>query len=124
MQVVKNLFLWPSKSYIRKAIELPLTYVMEFAWSKRRIMEIYLNIAQWGPDVFGIGAASEYHFHKQARQLSVSDAARLAVSLPNPLVRNAGRPGPGLRRLANAIQVRMRLAPSRQLSCVLTRRPY
>ncbi|HML29636.1 MAG TPA: transglycosylase domain-containing protein, partial [Hyphomicrobium sp.] len=122
--VVKNLFLWPSKSYIRKAIELPLTYLTELVWPKRRIMEIYLNIAQWGPDIFGIGAAAEYHFHKTARSLSVRDAARLAVSLPNPLERNAGRPGPGLQRLANAIQVRMRLAPSSQLSCVLPRRLY
>jgi monofunctional glycosyltransferase len=124
MQVVKNLFLWPSKSYIRKAIELPLTYVMELVLPKRRIMEIYLNIAQWGPGIFGIGAAAEYHFDKPARKLSEREAARLAVSLPNPLTRNAGRPGPGLRRLANAIQVRMRLAPSSQLSCVLPRRIY
>ncbi|MBS0250619.1 MAG: monofunctional biosynthetic peptidoglycan transglycosylase [Proteobacteria bacterium] len=124
MQVVKNLFLWPSKSYLRKAIELPLTYLTELVWSKRRIMEIYLNIAEWGPGIFGIGAAAEYHFKKPARSLSVRDAARLAVSLPNPLTRNAGRPGPGLQRLANAIQVRMRLAPSSQFACVLPRRPY
>jgi monofunctional biosynthetic peptidoglycan transglycosylase len=124
MQVVKNLFLWPSKSYLRKAIELPLTFLMEFVWSKRRIMEVYLNIAEWGPGIFGIGAAAGYHFDKPARNLSVRDAARLAASLPNPLVRNAGRPGPGLQRLAYAIQVRMRLAPSSQLSCVLSRRPF
>ncbi|MBS0233292.1 MAG: monofunctional biosynthetic peptidoglycan transglycosylase [Proteobacteria bacterium] len=124
MQVVKNLFLWPSKSYIRKAIELPLTVVMELVWSKRRIIEVYLNIAQWGPGIFGIGAAADYHFHKTARALSVRDAARLAVSLPNPLVRDAGHPGPGLQRLANAILVRMRLAPSSQLSCVLPRRRF
>ncbi|MFA5956800.1 monofunctional biosynthetic peptidoglycan transglycosylase [Hyphomicrobium sp.] len=124
MQVVKNLFLWPSKSYIRKAIELPLTFVMELIWTKRRIMEVYLNIVEWGPGIFGIGAAAAYHFDKPARNLSVRDAARLAVSLPNPLERNAGRPGPGLQRLANAIQVRMRLAPSSQLACVLSRSPY
>ncbi|MFT3732232.1 MAG: monofunctional biosynthetic peptidoglycan transglycosylase [Hyphomicrobium sp.] len=124
MQVVKNLFLWPSKSYIRKAIELPLTYLMELVWSKRRIMEVYLNIAEWGPGIFGIGAAAQYHFQKTARGLSVRDAARLAVSLPNPLARNAGRPGPGLQRLANAIQVRMRLAPSSQFACVLPKRLF
>jgi monofunctional glycosyltransferase len=124
MQVVKNLFLWQSKSYVRKAIELPLTYLTELVWSKRRIMEIYLNIAEWGPGIFGIGAAADYHFHKRPSGLSVRDAARLAVSLPNPLERNAGRPGPGLQRLANAIQVRMRLAPSSQLSCVLSKRLY
>ena len=124
MQVVKNLFLWSSKSYIRKAIELPLTFAMELLWPKRRIMEVYLNIAEWGPGIFGIGAAAQYHFHKTARALSVRDAARLAVSLPNPLQRNAGRPGPGLQRLANAIQVRMRLAPSSQMACVLPNRRY
>jgi monofunctional biosynthetic peptidoglycan transglycosylase len=122
MQVVKNMFLWRSKSYLRKAIELPLTYVMELVWPKHRIMEVYLNIAEWGPGIFGVGAASEYHFRKSARNLSERDAARLAVALPNPLVRNAGKPGPGLQRLANAIQVRMRLAPSSQLACVLPKR--
>lgn len=122
MQVVKNMFLWPSKSYLRKAIELPLTYVMELVWPKHRVMEVYLNIAEWGPGIFGVGAASEYHFRKSARNLSERDAARLAVALPNPLVRNAGKPGPGLQRLANAIQVRMRLAPSSQLACVLSKR--
>lgn len=122
MQVIKNLFLWPSKSYLRKAIEFPLTYVMELVWPKRRIMEVYLNIAEWGPGVFGIGMAAQFHFNKTPRNLSEREAARLAGSLPNPLVRNAGRPGPGLQRLANAIQVRMRLAPSSQLSCVLPKR--
>jgi monofunctional glycosyltransferase len=122
MQVVKNMFLWPSKSYLRKAIELPLTYVMELVWPKHRVMEVYLNIAEWGPGIFGVGAASEFHFRKSARNLSERDAARLAVALPNPLVRNAGKPGPGLQRLANAIQVRMRLAPSSQLACVLPKR--
>lgn len=122
MQVVKNMFLWSSKSYLRKAIELPLTYVMELVWPKHRIMEVYLNIAEWGPRIFGVEAASEYHFRKSSKNLSERDAARLAVALPNPLTRNAGKPGPGLQRLANAIQVRMRLAPSSQLSCVLSKR--
>ena len=62
MQVVKNLFLWPSKSYLRKAIELPLTYMLELIWPKRRIMEVYLNIAEWGPGIFGVGTASKFYF--------------------------------------------------------------
>jgi monofunctional glycosyltransferase len=103
---------------------LPLTYLTELVWSKRRILEIYLNIAEWAPGIFGIGAAADYHFHKQANAVSAREAARLAVSLPNPVERNAGRPGPGLQRLANAIQVRMRLTPSNQLSCVLSKRLY
>lgn len=122
MQVIKNLFLWPSKSYLRKAIELPLTYVMELVWSKRRIMEVYLNIAEWGPGIFGIESAARYHFNKSARRLSEREAARLAVALPNPLIRDAGEPGPGMQRLANSVQVRMRLAPSGQLACVLGKR--
>jgi monofunctional biosynthetic peptidoglycan transglycosylase len=118
MQVVKNLFLWPSKSYLRKAIELPLTYVLELVWPKRRIMEVYLNIAEWGPGIFGVETAARYHFRKHAKNLSARDAARLAVALPNPMKRNAGKPGPGTRRLANAVRVRMRLAPSRQTACI------
>jgi monofunctional biosynthetic peptidoglycan transglycosylase len=110
MQVVKNLFLWPSKSYVRKAIEIPLTYVVEAAWSKRRILEIYLNIAEWGPGVFGAEAAARFHFRKAASQLSPREAALLAVSLPNPFERQAGSPGPGTSRLADNLLARMRTA--------------
>jgi monofunctional biosynthetic peptidoglycan transglycosylase len=110
MQVVKNLFLWPSKSYIRKAIEIPLTYVAEAAWSKRRILEIYLNIAEWGPGVFGAEAAARYHFRKPASQLGLREAALLAVALPNPFEREAGHPGPGTSRLADNLLARMRTA--------------
>lgn len=119
MQVIKNLFLWPSKSYVRKAIEVPLTYAMEAAWPKRRIMEVYLNIAEWGPGVFGVEAASQFHFNKPARDLSEREAARLAVALPNPLLRDAGDPGPRTRRLAADIQGRMRAAPASQTSCAV-----
>lgn len=110
MQVVKNLFLWPSKSYLRKAIEIPLSYVVEAAWSKRRILEIYLNIAEWGPGVFGAEAAARFHFRKSAYQLSPREAALLAVSLPNPFERQAGSPGPGTSRLADNLLARMRTA--------------
>jgi len=122
MQVVKNLFLWPSKSYVRKAIELPLTFVMELIWPKRRIMEVYLNVAEWGPGIFGVESASIFRFHKHAKTLSAGEASRLAVALPNPITRNPARPGPGLQRLARVVQIRMRLAPSSRTSCVLPRR--
>lgn len=122
MQVIKNLFLWPSKSYLRKAIEAPLTLFMELLWPKRRIMEVYLNIAEWGPGIFGVEAASRYHFNKSSGRLSDREAARLAVALPNPLMRDAGSPGPGTLRLANIIQSRMRIAPASQTACVLRRR--
>jgi monofunctional biosynthetic peptidoglycan transglycosylase len=119
MQVVKNLFLWPSKSYLRKAIELPLTFFMELVWPKRRIMEVYLNVAEWGPGIFGIEAATQFHYHKPAKNLSPGEASRLAVALPNPITRNPARPGRGMQRLARVVQFRMRMAPSSQTACVL-----
>mgnify|MGYP001118546148 FL=1 len=122
MQVVKNLFLWSSRSYMRKAVELPLTLLMETLWPKRRIMEVYLNIAEWGPGIFGIEAAAQARFRKPARSLSAGEASRLAVALPNPRMRNPAKPGPGMQRLARVIQMRMRAAASVQTSCVLPRR--
>jgi monofunctional glycosyltransferase len=117
MQVVKNLFLWPSKSYIRKAIEIPLTFMVELAWPKARILEIYLNIAEWGPGVFGAEAAARHHFRKSALLIGPREAALLAVSLPNPFERRAGAPGPGTQRLAENLLFRMRAAPG-SVSCV------
>lgn len=108
MQVAKNMFLWPSKSYVRKALELPLALMVDLMWSKSRILEVYLNIAEWGPGVFGAEAASQHHFKKPVRKLSQREAALLAVSLPNPIRRDAGDPGRGTLRLANALQARMR----------------
>jgi monofunctional biosynthetic peptidoglycan transglycosylase len=122
MQVVKNLFLWPSRSYVRKAIEIPLTYVMEAVWPKSRIMEVYLNIAEWGPGIFGVESAARHHFNKSASRLSEREAARLAVALPNPFLRDAGDPGPRTRRLAADIQGRMRAAPASQTACVVAGR--
>jgi monofunctional biosynthetic peptidoglycan transglycosylase len=75
-------------------------------WSKRRMMEIYLNVAEWGPGIYGIEAASRYHFKIPASKLSARQAALLAVSLPNPIDRVASKPGRGLRQLASLIQRR------------------
>jgi monofunctional biosynthetic peptidoglycan transglycosylase len=100
-QVAKNLFLWPGRSWLRKALELPLALWIDLVLSKRRILEIYLNIAEWGPNgEFGVEAGSRYAFGKPARDLSHYQAALLAAVLPNPMTRNAHAPGPGLRRLA------------------------
>lgn len=121
MQVAKNLFLWPSKSYVRKALELPLTLSIEALWSKSRILEVYLNIAEWGPGVFGVEAAARHHFAKGAAKLSEQEAALLAVALPNPIQRDAGDPGIGTLRLARAIQARMRSA-GRAASCIVRSR--
>lgn len=104
MQTVKNVFLWPGRSYIRKAIEIPLALTLDTLWGKRRMMEIYLNVAEWGEGIYGAQAASRHWFHKDAADLTRSEAALLAAVLPNPIVRSAGRPSPGVRRRAAQIQ--------------------
>ncbi|MCF3641180.1 monofunctional biosynthetic peptidoglycan transglycosylase [Rhizobium sp. TRM95111] len=106
MQTAKNLFLWNGRSFLRKAMELPLAIAADFVWSKRRLMEIYLNIAEWGPGIYGIEAAAQHHFAVPAAKLTRRQAALLAVSLPNPFERNAGKPGRGLQRLARVIERR------------------
>jgi len=100
-QTAKNLFLWPGRSVIRKALEFPLALWLDLVLGKRRLMEIYLNIAEWGPSgEFGAEAAARHAFGKAARDLGAREAALLASILPNPAVRSASRPGPGVRRLA------------------------
>jgi monofunctional biosynthetic peptidoglycan transglycosylase len=117
MQVVKNLFLWPSRSYVRKFIEMSLAFLVESLWPKRRILEIYLNIAEWGDGVFGIEAAAQAHFAKSAARLTAEEAALLAVALPSPLERSPGSPSAGTSRLAGRLMLRM--ATSRlDLACV------
>ena len=111
MQVAKNLFLWPSRSYVRKALEIPLALVLDVIWSKRRMIEIYLNIAEWGDGTFGAEAAARRHFGKPARDLTRQEAALLAASLPNPLARNPGRASVRLRALAGRVQARMDATP-------------
>jgi monofunctional glycosyltransferase len=106
MQTVKNLFLWNGRSFIRKGMEMPLAVVASAVWSKRRMMENYLNVAEWGPGIYGIEAAARYHFKVPASKLSARQAALLAVSLPNPIERVASKPGRGLRQLASLIQRR------------------
>lgn len=92
MQTVKNLFLWPSRSYIRKAVEIPLALLIGLAWPKRHILEVYLNIAEWGEGIFGAEAAARRYFGKSAQALSPREAALLASALPNPRERNPARP--------------------------------
>jgi monofunctional biosynthetic peptidoglycan transglycosylase len=84
-QTAKNLFLWSGKSFIRKGIEAYFTFFIEVFWSKERILEVYLNIAQFGENDFGVGAASKKYFKKNANQLSYHNAAALASVLPNPI---------------------------------------
>jgi monofunctional biosynthetic peptidoglycan transglycosylase len=106
-QVAKNLFLWPGRSVIRKALEFPLALWIDLVLPKRRIMEIYLNIAEWGPNgEFGIEAGSRHAFNKPASQLSPGEAALLAAILPNPKRRSAKQPRPAVRRIAGIVQRR------------------
>jgi monofunctional biosynthetic peptidoglycan transglycosylase len=107
MQTARNLFLWQARSYVRKAIEVPLAYAMNALWPKRRMIEVYLNIAEWGPGVFGAEAAARFHFKRSAARVTGRQAAQMAAALPNPHVRNAGRPGPRTRRLVRHIERRM-----------------
>lgn len=118
MQTVKNLMLWPQQHYIRKALEIPLAQMADSWWGKERMLELYLNVAEWGPGIFGAEAAARIHFRKSAADLSPYEAALLAVTLPSPLTRNPGRPTPGLQRLASRIQTRM-VGAGPYVSCVL-----
>lgn len=100
MQTAKNLFLWGDRSYIRKGLELPLALMLDAILTKKRVLEIYLNIAEWGEGIFGAEAAAQAWFGKPAKDLTRTEAARLATALPNPLGRNPARPSNGHRRLA------------------------
>lgn len=91
-QVARNVYLWTGRSWIRKAFEAWFTLLIELAWSKQRILEVYLNIAEWGDGVFGLEAASQYHFGYSAAHLTPMQSALLASSLPNPLKFNPAQP--------------------------------
>jgi monofunctional biosynthetic peptidoglycan transglycosylase len=111
-QLAKNLFLWPGRSYVRKALEFPLALWINLVMSKRRQLEIYLNIVEWGPSgTFGAEAASKYAFNKQAKDLNLREAAILAATLPNPIQRDPRQPSPGLGRISGIYQVRSMASP-------------
>jgi monofunctional biosynthetic peptidoglycan transglycosylase len=117
MQTAKNLFLWPGRSYLRKGLEAYLTVMIELLWSKRRIMEVYLNVAEWGPGLYGAEAAARAYFGRAAADLTRRQAALLAVALPNPRERNPAGPTKSLQRRAGIIEMRIRqLGPL--LDCV------
>jgi monofunctional glycosyltransferase len=118
-QLAKNLFLWGGRSFVRKALELPLALWIDLVLPKRRILEIYLNIAEWGPSgQFGAEAGARYAFGKPARDVSAHEAATLAAILPNPHRRSARIPGPAVRRLAGVLEARARSA---DVSCLRAR---
>lgn len=99
-QTAKNLFLWNGRSWLRKFLEVPLTIWLEIAWSKWRILEVYLNIAEWGDGVYGADAASRRYFGVGAGNISLRQASLLAAALPDPQSRHTGNPGPGQSAMA------------------------
>ncbi|KQZ49514.1 monofunctional biosynthetic peptidoglycan transglycosylase [Rhizobium sp. Root149] len=117
MQTAKNLFLWNGRSFVRKGLELPLAMWADLVWSKRRMMEIYLNVAEWGPGIYGIEAASRHYFKVPAAKLTRRQAGLLAVALPNPITRVASKPGRGMQRLAGVIERRAQAAGG-YISCL------
>lgn len=105
-QTAKNVYLWPARSWLRKGLEAYLTVLMELIWPKRRILEIYLSVAEWGPGVFGAQAAAERWFGKDAADLDAGEAARLAATLPSPNRWRPDAPSPYVRRRAASIRAR------------------
>lgn len=109
MQVARNLFLGNHPNYLRKALEVPLAVYVDLVLPKKRIMELYLNIAEWGPEgEFGVVAGSRRAFGREPQDLDWRTASLLAVALPNPLVRNPARPNAGLSRIAQTVEARAR----------------
>jgi monofunctional biosynthetic peptidoglycan transglycosylase len=97
-QCAKNVFLWPSRSWARKGLEVYFTFLIEVCWSKERIMEVYLNVVEMGPGVYGAEAAAGYYFHEPAARLTREQAARIAAILPNPRRWSASKPTPYILR--------------------------
>lgn len=117
MQVAKNLYLWPLPTLMRKPLEVPLALWIDLVWSKRRVIEVYLNIAEWGDGIYGAEAASQSYFSKPASALTQREASLLAVALPNPIKRDAGDPSRRLRSLAGRIAGRARQSGG-SLACI------
>jgi monofunctional glycosyltransferase len=110
-QTAKNLFLWPG-GWLRKIVEIYPTVLLELLWPKRRILEIYLNIVEWGPGIYGAEAASRAYFGRSARLLTASEAALMAAVLPNPRRWSPARPTEYIRSRAATIEARMSAAPA------------
>jgi monofunctional biosynthetic peptidoglycan transglycosylase len=120
-QTAKNLILWQGGGWFRKGLETYLTVLIEAMWPKRRIMEAYLNAAEWGDGAFGAEAAAQIHFGKSALDLSRREAARLAAVLPSPRRWDASEPGPYVRGRARSLQGRASVVRNEGLAdCVLS----
>lgn len=111
MQTAKNLFLWPGRTFLRKGLEASLTAELEFLLPKKRIIEIYLNIIEMGPGIYGVEAASQHAFHHSARTLSAREAALLTAILPSPLKSSASKPSAYILRRVGTIEARTDAVP-------------
>ncbi|MCA1972250.1 MAG: monofunctional biosynthetic peptidoglycan transglycosylase [Caenispirillum sp.] len=112
MQTARNVFLWPGRDPLRKALEIYLTPWMEAGWPKKRIMEVYLNVAEWGPGVYGAEAAAQRYFGKPARALTRREASLMAAVLPGPLRWSPAEPTPYIQRRAGTIRARIPATPT------------
>lgn len=119
-QTAKNVFLWPGRDWVRKGFEAGYTVLIEAVWTKRRIVEVYLNVAEWAPGVYGAEAAARHWFDKSAADLTPREAARLAAILPSPRRYNASSPGPYVRRRAARVQAAARVVASDGLARCVT----
>ena len=111
-QTAKNVFLWPGRSWVRKGFEVYFTALTELLWSKQRIMEVYLNSIEMGDGIYGADAVAEYHFGKKAEELTRSDCALIAATLPNPRKFSSKNPGSYMRKRQRQILSNMRFIPS------------
>jgi len=118
MQVARNIFMWNGGGAARKILEAPLALLLDAVWPKRRIIEVYLNIAEWGDGVFGAEAAAHKHFHKPARELTTKEAARLVAVLPNPIRWSAARPTLYINQRTSVIQNRIGQLGAQQIKCL------
>ncbi|MCW5713385.1 MAG: monofunctional biosynthetic peptidoglycan transglycosylase [Bauldia sp.] len=116
MQTARNLFLWQGRSFVRKGLEVPIALYADLVLGKRRMMEIYLNIAEWGPGIFGIEAAAQHHFGVSAVALTPRQAVLLAITLPGPLSRDPAAPSASMERVAAIIADRVAAGPD--VSCL------
>jgi monofunctional glycosyltransferase len=117
MQTAKNVFLWPGRDWIRKGLEAYFTVLIELVWGKRRIIETYLNVVEWGPGIYGAEAAAQFYFHKPPSALNAEEAARLAAILPDPLKWSASRPDRYVAERAAIIRDRMSEVPLATPAC-------
>lgn len=115
-QTAKNVFCWPQRSWIRKGFETYFTFLIEMLWPKKRIVEVYINVVELGPGIYGVEAASQKFWNKPAAKISRYQACLLSAVLPRPLKYNAARPGPYVSKRANWTLRHMGMFPSNYLS--------